>query len=252
MTSYLERMALGKRLALFGVLGVALLAAPLAKFLTQSWEEVRVARLEREGLAPAHSLLRVVQLTQQHRGLAANVLGGNNAMESQRAAMQAEIEQAIAQFAAVLRRMDDTGPVAALWTKALADWTSLGRDVAAGEITGADSYTRHTAVIAALLEVLDRVADHYGLSLDPGADGYHMVMAVLFHMPRLTEALGQARARFSSPCATDHQCRGARRLDSARRQRSYQLSGYDPLAWQGAGSKPGPRHGPRRGRRRYQ
>jgi methyl-accepting chemotaxis protein len=197
MTRILERLTLAMRLALFALLGVVLVAPPLVMFWMQSSRDIATARREQEGLEPARALLRVIQLTQQHRGLAANVLGGNAAMQAQRTAKETEVAKAAEEFGAALNRAGADASLVGAWKRALEDWKGLARDVAGAAISGKESYARHTALIGAQLEVLDQLADGFGLSLDPEADGYHLIMATLFHMPRLTESLGQARARGS-------------------------------------------------------
>jgi methyl-accepting chemotaxis protein len=197
MNGFFERLTLGRRLALFGLLGIALVAAPLTMFLSQSAKEIGVARLEHAGLQPANQLLKVIQFVQQHRGMSANVLGGNHGMEGQRAAKQVEVDKAVDELAAALKKAENAEGLVSASAKAGGEWKSLARDVGARAIPGKESYARHTNLVGAYLEVLDLLADHFGLSLDPEADGYHMIMAVLFHMPRLAESLGQGRARGS-------------------------------------------------------
>jgi len=196
MKRILERMTLGKRLALFGGLGILLVAGPLAMVLVQSLREIAVARTELAGIAPAKQVFKAMQLTQQHRGLAANVLGGNQAMESERAAKQAEVDKALEELASTLAERGAES-LAAAAANAAAQWKTLARDVGARALSGEESFARHTALVGSYFELLDLVLDRFGLSYDPAADGYHLIIAVLVHMPQLAEALGQARARGS-------------------------------------------------------
>ena len=137
----------------------------------------------------------MIQLTQQHRGLSAGYLGGNQSLATQRQQKQAEVDQAIVQAAAILGRDIRDQKILDHWTQAVQGWRSVARDVAQKSIPGSQSFARHTTLIAAHLELLDRIADYFGLSIDPAADSHQLTMAVLFHLPNLTESLGQARAR---------------------------------------------------------
>jgi methyl-accepting chemotaxis protein len=185
-----------QKLAIFGLLGIALLMAPLAVFLVQSTKEIGVARTEKAGLAPARTLLQVIQLTQQHRGLSANVLGGNTQMQAQRTAKQVEVEQAIGAFAATVKGEDNTRLASAV-TSATESWKVLAQGVAARTIAGSESNSRHTSLIAGQLVILQEILSHYGLALDPDANGYYLMMALLAHQPNMIEVIGQARARGS-------------------------------------------------------
>jgi hypothetical protein len=155
------------------------------------------AAMELAGIEPAKALLRVIQLTQQHRGLSAGYLGGNQSLATQRQQKQAEVDQAIAQATAILGRDIRDPKIVGTWRRAVQGWQSVAREVVQKSIPGSQSFARHTTVIAAHLEVLDRAADYFGLSLDSAADSHQLTMAVLFHLPNLTESLGQARARGS-------------------------------------------------------
>ncbi|MGB4782421.1 sensor histidine kinase, partial [Candidatus Methylomirabilis sp.] len=74
-------------------------------------------------------------------------------------------------------------------------WRGLANGVSSRSITGQESFAKHTAIIDEDLKLLDLMLDYFGLSYDPTGNDYHLTMALLVHMPQLTEFLGQARAR---------------------------------------------------------
>ncbi len=190
-----RNLLLWQKFAILGVLGALLAGIPLALYVRSTNESIAAAQLEARGVLPSQKLLRVVQLTQQHRGMAAGALGGNGALKAQRPAKQAEVETALQDAGALFRRdIADTALLGA-WDAAAAKWKDLAARVAGGSISSAESTARHTELVNDQLLVLDRIADHYGLSLDPEFTGYHLIMATVFHMPWLTETLGQMRAR---------------------------------------------------------
>ncbi|HUL93834.1 MAG TPA: nitrate- and nitrite sensing domain-containing protein, partial [Burkholderiales bacterium] len=196
MQTLLDRSTLARKFSIFGVLGIALLVAPLTMYLRLSQEGVSAAKLEQAGMEPVKKLMRVIQLTQQHRGLSANVLGGNSGLEPQRAAKQAEADGAVEAFSTVVKG-ENNAKLSGAWVAAVGNWKALEQGVAGRTINGAESYARHTALVAEYLVVVELVADYFGLTLDPEADGYYLMAAMLFHLPQLTESLGQARARGS-------------------------------------------------------
>src|SRR5574337_852301 len=154
-------MTIRARLLLgFALVCLALVAAPLTVYMVQSSRALRSARLKYAGIGPSKALLRLVQLVQQHRGLSAGVLGGNTTMDAQRAAKQTEADKAVEAFDAIVT-CDIPDP----------------------------------ALIADSLQLLDLLLDYFGLSYDPTGNDYPLTMALLVHMPQLTEFLGQARAR---------------------------------------------------------
>lgn len=189
-------MTIRARLLLgFGLVCLALVAAPLTMYMVQSSRALRSARLKYNGVVPSKVLLRMVQLQQQHRGLSAGVLGGNTMMEAQRAAKQAETDKAVEAFDAVVTSDIHDPKLAAAWCQALDTWRRLAYGVSSRSISGEDSFAAHTALISDNLKLLDLMLDHFGLSYDPTGHDYHLTMALLVHMPTLTEFFGQARAR---------------------------------------------------------
>lgn len=179
----------------FGLVCLALVVAPLTMYMVQSSRALRSAGLKHIGIAPSKTLLRMVQLQQQHRGLSAGVLGGDTMMEAQRAAKQTETDKAVEAFDAIVTSdIHDPGLTAA-WRRAFDAWMRLANGVSSCSISGEESFAAHTALINDNLKLLDLMLDYFGLSYDPTGHDYHLTMALLVHMPTLTEFLGQARAR---------------------------------------------------------
>lgn len=189
-------MTIRTRLLLgFGLVCLALVAAPLTMYMVQSGRILQSAARKYAGIAPSKALLRMVQLQQQHRGLSSGVLGGHTEMEAQRAAKQVEADQAVEAFDALVKSDIRDAAFTADWRRAADAWRTLANGVSARSISGQESFDKHTALVADNLKLLDLLLDYFGLSYDPTGHDYHLTMALLVHMPTLTEFLGQARAR---------------------------------------------------------
>jgi len=189
-------MTIRTRLLLgFALVCLALVAAPLTMYMAQSSNALQSAGRKQTGIAPAKALLLMVQLQQQHRGLSAGVLGGDAAMEAQRAVTQVETDKAVAAFDAMVTTQIQNAAFVADWRRAADAWRMLANGVSSRSISGQESFAKHTALIGDNLKLLDLMLDYFGLSYDPTGNDYHLTMALLVHMPTLTEFLGQARAR---------------------------------------------------------
>ncbi|MCC7081047.1 MAG: methyl-accepting chemotaxis protein, partial [Burkholderiales bacterium] len=195
MNKLLGNMRLATKFSILGVLGALLVAASLVPYVRQSMQDIAVASREQSGIEPVKQLLRVVQLVQQHRGLSSVALGGDSGAEPQRAAKQQEIERAFADLDRSLAALRIDAGVSGAVRKTAGQWQSLVGSVANRSISGKESYVQHTALVADYLLVLDGMLDDFALSLHPEEQGYHLIMAVLVHLPNLTETLGQLRAR---------------------------------------------------------
>ncbi len=194
MMGMLQKCSVGQRLALLGVLALLTCAMPAMLYMSEADKAIDAARTEDSGVEPVKSLLLLIQRVQQHRGAAAGLLGGNKSMQTTRDAKRAEVEQSGSAVNGIVGQAGEHKELAGSWRKAWEHWGQLRGGVDAGSIGVKDSYLQHTALVAELLEVLAHLADHYGLSLDPEAQSFHMIMALLFETPRLAERLGQTRA----------------------------------------------------------
>ena len=194
MKSILAKLSLGKKLGLLGLMAACLVALPSALLVQTVMAENAATRQELAGLAPAAELLRALQLTQQHRGLSASALSGNATAAQARAAKQQDVDAAVKTFGLRLKSQIQNPFIVKLWRAIEADWAALSQTVAAQGVKAPESFARHTALIALQIELHDRVADHFGLTLEPQVSTYHLIVGTLVQLPRLTETLGQARA----------------------------------------------------------
>ncbi|HYF58614.1 MAG TPA: methyl-accepting chemotaxis protein [Burkholderiaceae bacterium] len=198
MTEFLGRLRVSAKLSLFAVAGLLLVTPPLVAYLRVSEASIRTALAERDGLPPAGALVRTVSLVQAHRGLSARALSGDATAASDRAARAHEIARALEDAERALAgRLADRAAREA-WTATTARWRTLADAVDRRSVEAARSTADHEALIDALIAHLDDALDHYGLSLDPEADTYHLISATLVQLPKLVETLGRARAAGST------------------------------------------------------
>ena len=195
MMSLIHRMSISRKLLLLGALVLGTVSVPLYLQLRQSQELIAAADGERAGLAPARALMKLVQLTQQHRGLSAAFLGGNASVQSAREAKKAEVDKTLATLDAQIKAAGMPSPLMAAWTSGVDEWHSLEAAVDGRSLSAADSSSRHAALISRYFKTVDLLLDHSGLILDPQADSYYLIAATLIKLPFATEALGQTRAR---------------------------------------------------------
>src|SRR5437870_8821302 len=82
--SILHRLSLFHKFLILGIVALLMTALPTGLYLKQSQADIDTAELEAQGTAPAIALQTVVRLTQQHRGIAAGMLGGNDVLAAKR------------------------------------------------------------------------------------------------------------------------------------------------------------------------
>ena len=194
MQSFIGNLRFSHKFMLIGALALGMLAVPTALLMQGYVANIGAAQREVAGLAPSADALRLIQLTQQHRGLSAAVLGGNEGLAAARQAKQLEVEQALARMKQSATVFGDA-PIVALVGRIAAAWGALARGVGERAVDGAASFEQHTQLILDELILVEDITNTAGISLHPEPAGYYLYVAVLQHLPNLTEALGQMRAR---------------------------------------------------------
>ena len=195
MNTLLNRLLLWQKFAILGLFGVILVSVPFVLYVHESGKVLHAAKQETQAIAPVRLVLKSLQLAQQHRGLSALALAGNEQALPKRAAKKAEVSQAFAALDTYLKKNLKDNKMHGVWQQTQNDWASLEANVAQKSISVADSFTAHTALIGQLFKMKAALMEHYGLSFDPEADSYYLIDAALVQSPMLAEMFGRLRAK---------------------------------------------------------
>ena len=192
MSNLIHRLRLSHKFGLLALLGALMLAPPMTYYLVDAEAELASTRQEVAGLQPSAALLKLIRLTQQHRGLTSTVLGGKAEAEGQRAERQREVDQALGEFAALAAGIEDP-KFAEGWQQVQQQWKTLSAQVAQRQLAAPASFAGHSALVELQLDLHGRIVSHYGLNLDPEPVSYHLVIATMTQLPQLAEQLGKLR-----------------------------------------------------------
>ena len=183
----------------FGVIGLLVFLAFASLMLTIAGQLNRtIERAESELVASslARPLSRLIELTQQHRGVSSMLLGGNATVAGRRDALQtsvatalAEMERALAEDKRTLREWQDIGRRWDEIKRAGLSWTQV------------ENFQAHTALIGELLTFQTLLSDAYGLTFDPEPQTYYLMTTAVNRMPFLVEYLGRLRGSASAVLA---------------------------------------------------
>lgn len=188
------RLSRTQKFAILSVMTLILATIPSYCYINESDKILTAATTEIHGIGPLSDLRSVVQLTQQHRGLAALSLGGIKSVDAARASKQHESDQAYTLMSANIQGIQDR-EIQENWKTVRQDWDKLRLQVSSGNMTVEDSYQAHVDLIAELLNENELIADYYGLNLDPDRDTYQLIQFMYYQLPHLTEETGEARAK---------------------------------------------------------
>jgi methyl-accepting chemotaxis protein len=192
MKSFIRNLRLSHKFTLIAVIAMLLLAIPASMVVRSEIALRDFAQQELTGIEPATDALKLIQLTQQHRGLSASVLAGNADVADKRQAKQAEVSSAFAKAQATAASLGDA-KLTATFTRMAREWSELSGAIGSKTIEGPQSFAQHTALIHDQLGALDDVANTSGIVLHPAGSGYFLQTAVLNDLPQLTESLAQLR-----------------------------------------------------------
>jgi len=191
MKDVLRSMRLWQKFAVLGVLSTVMCAVPLIKVMDDRASELSTAQTEQRGIAPARASLNLLQALQKHRDLWALAHGPNPSASTDLRGLENDIQS---QMNALQKDLTDQGhtKVAELIRSMKSDWGRAMQMPSATPQTAAEGQKALTLVIDQNLMLIDTVADATSLSLDPVAETYYLMTAVIDHLPRLTESLSQS------------------------------------------------------------
>ena len=194
MLHWLTQLRLAQKFTLLGLLTLAMVAFPSALYLKQTITDVRQAHRQAEGVPVLMALNMVIQHTQVHRGLSAGVLSGNEGMQQRRVTAKEAVNQALGNAAAILVQNNAPVQEQQRLQKWQTTWQALEQAVAANKVEVADSFARHTDLIAELMMINEELLVAYHLQSNEDPANVALLQAALVQAPQLTEGVGQMRA----------------------------------------------------------
>ncbi|ODU06627.1 MAG: hypothetical protein ABS84_18025 [Rubrivivax sp. SCN 71-131] len=173
-------------LALLGGLIASAAGVFLGVEVGHAMQEHAQVEAERLAVEPPRMVFDAVSLTQAHRRLAADVLGGSDALEPLREQRQRALDDAMERVAQVLSRSEAWALARADWREVAQRWQTLASRIRQRTIDVEHSALGHRELIEAELDVHDRLVDL--LALAPGGPE----LALARRIPRLVQTLDRA------------------------------------------------------------
>ena len=204
-TALMNRLNYPSKFGLIGALVLLAFASLMWALASELQETIERSRNELVATALTRPLARMVELTQQHRGLSSMVLGGNADMRDKRAQRAEEVSRALASLRASLAEDKRQLPA---WQQIERDWQVL--QAQGLQLERAANFHAHTELVAQLLRLQIQLADAYGLSFDPDEASFYLMTAAINRLPFLLERFGRLRAQGAGALAQGH-------ADSAQR-----------------------------------
>ena len=158
----MNRLGYTRKFGIMGLLVAVALAVLMYNLHLGLDRTIQASRMELLGIEALKPVERLIQTTQQHRGLSSGVLNGNEAMKEKRAAKEKEITDAINGVEAKLKPELASGDS---WREIKSGWERMRAEGLSW--TAADNFSAHTAIIDKMIFFSVTVADEYSMTLDP-------------------------------------------------------------------------------------
>ena len=113
----LNRMNMPQKLTILTVFLLLIAAVPMTIYINTVIAELDTAKREVAGTGPIIALQKAVQYVQQHRGVSAALLGGNESLVGRLAEIQRELNNAIDLVDTKLTEAEISAKTTSLWSE---------------------------------------------------------------------------------------------------------------------------------------
>ncbi len=190
--AFLNRMTFSRKLLLLSAVFLVPILILTYQLASQLGANIDFAIQERKGVAYLVPTLNLLQHMQQHRGASNTFLSGDPTFKNTMLQKQTAINEDIAAIDVVEQQYGAEFQSGGRWQAIKVEWQTLKTEV--DTLKPAQSFDRHTALIAKVLGFRSYIADSSNMALDSNIDVYYLVIAAVKSYPQTAEYMGQLRA----------------------------------------------------------
>ncbi len=194
-TALMNQMSCSKKMLLISIAFLAPLIITFYLLIVGQLAALDVAKKEQIGLQYIVPLRQLIQHFPEHRGMTNAYLSGNTSFKSKLLAKREQINQDILAINKVDKQLGGQLGAGVKWQEIKLVWQRLESDAFNGQAKGI--FTRHTQLIASVLELVSSVSDSSGLTMDPELESFYVASSIVNALPQIVENLGQARGMAS-------------------------------------------------------
>ncbi len=180
------------KFALVFLLFLIPLGVLLTLFFTNMNKNIQFGEQELRGVEYIAAVRQILEHIPQHRGMTAAYLNGDGSFEAKIMEKRSQIDQQFSRLrevdAKLASALKTEGKIDAL----LAGWENIKQN--SMNMLPSESLNSHNQLVTEVIELISHIADTSNLILDSELDSFHLVEAVVSHLPLLTDTMGQARA----------------------------------------------------------
>ncbi len=198
-TFLMNKLSCSKKIILISLAFLLPLLITNYFLIHEQFQDIQFSEKELVGLKLIKPLRRLVQHFPEHRGTTNAFLNGNTSIRNQVMQKRELITQDISRLdqahSLLGKHLQDTNQ----WNIIKSDWERLKND--AFDDNPEKIFTRHSQLIAQVLEYIKSISDQSNLTLDPELDSFYLKEASINLLPELVESMGQVRGMASAIAA---------------------------------------------------
>ena len=191
--SVFDNIKLSVKMGIIGLFGLVALGLPTYNYVNLSIDGQASSLQELQGIAPTSMVVKLKKVMAEHRGMSAKILNGDTTLSASISSKSREVDEQINRIISALNASPNSAALEQQLRNIQTMWDGLKNQIPSGQISGADSFSRHSALIQQADMLVSQLAQHFLLSYDPAAASYHAIIANFQNLPRLANTLGKVR-----------------------------------------------------------
>jgi hypothetical protein len=161
-------------------------------YLAEQRKQRRKIERRLHGISALQTGVSLMTTVQQHRGLSAGLLNGNDSFRTNLVNKQAEARNVLARMQALIDQTPELTP-----DRRTLDSVNKGMEAIIADLktlTPEQSFARHTELVRQIIHLIGDMGEHLGLMDNEGTSLAMLSNLLLLRLPLLMESIGQARA----------------------------------------------------------
>jgi diguanylate cyclase (GGDEF)-like protein/PAS domain S-box-containing protein len=183
------RLNINRKFLLLGLMSLVALTVVMYSLFYVLKDEIDFSRRELKGIELIKPFPYFVQVLQQHRGLSAGLLNGDETMRDNVVSMDNKVSEAVK---AIEKKLPPGLASNEDFLRIRADWELLRKEGPTWAVD--ENIAAHTRLISRVQLFEGLIADDYALFLDPEFSTYYLLDSIVNKLPQALEYLGQLRA----------------------------------------------------------
>ncbi len=194
MLGRFRNYSIGARLTAMSVIAAILVAVPSGMYVYEIRKGLAFVREEVRGLPVVSVGMELIQAIGLHRRFALSMTSGDAKAVQEYPQRREAVEASLKKLDNALAGEKTSAGFNADRELLRKHWVEMKRRLDAKDLVGPEHVRQQLQLMDTARTVLERIGDHYQLSLDPEADTYYQIINLLKYLPEYSEEIVKLRS----------------------------------------------------------